>query len=938
MASYIDNIAANAQVVGVQPYTPNWDFLSSAQKTLTQMQTNAFESFYNKYSTFLKSDLLNPENQKFRDDFMKEADARIKMVGGTDLTDPRNLSSAMSIFDGLVDNQRYVKDIVFTKGVKKDLEYAESLRSSLDENVRKLYNPYSVQEIMYAAEDFKNAQGDSLLSINKPRYVQGLDLWSRAEEYFNEKEWTRTYDQKSNGYIYTSKNGKLIEGDVFQYLYSRFAEDPLVKDYLSVRSRVQRRNFVEENLAAYNGDRGAAETEYLKARWNALSDPVRQQAAAYDKDLAQLEYANSEVQKAVENQPATNNSVRLEGYQNVSEMFKALKANRGAIPQLDENIQVQIETGNIENVAELIAKIDEIEFKTQIGQIAGIFSRRGETLSMKADEYSLASHRASLDNWKDEQSQRRKFGYDIQLAAAKGEIVMPGGPGGQGGTPQVVTEGKAGALEGVDNEAYLSYNQKVLDEKVVESRTTGHEAIKQWSLLTGTPVKNKMGQVISLDNLSALTEEEFQDYISKAQVVAEKGTADFADPNSAVILRNKLREHKEASLVAAGALKIEQNNILDAINRSGGTDAESLQAKKILRELVQSGIVNPNILKEKFVEKWDKERKKQLDSTPWLSIVNGPSGDGRIISPKISTWWNTEDGTDVWNTVFGGASWFDPDTWAGEEATVAGLYMQNAESIQAKISGQGDTRIGYEQRMGTNLGYASSKGSYVNTAVNLAARSLDINAASVGFGTIEDGLSGNLADPETAEIAFKTILGILNTKTSGNSNPRNMQVSMYQDNDGNQYMNIVPDSKTIEELRGNSSTKGIAAGIDLTQLSKGIVVKLDKSGALPPSIYDVRTTRSDAIINLNNGVMSIGGSYLDGGEVTITKNGDGSYTYYGTKYLYDPSTGKYKEQNMTKELTTYINSQGLSLQNSVDAIKSILNNIALENIKLEQAN
>ena len=937
MASYIDNIAANAQVVGVQPYTPNWDFLSSAQKTLTQMQTNAFESFYNKYSTFLKSDLLNPENQKFRDDFMKEADAKIKRVGGMDLTDPRNLSSAMTIFDGLVDNQKYVKDIVFTKSVKKDLEYAESMRSSLDENVRKLYNPYSVQEIMYATEDFKNAQGDALLSINKPRYVQGLDLWSRAEEYFTDKEWTRSYDQKSNGYIYTSKNGKLIEGDVFQYLYSRFAEDPLVKDYLSVRSRVQRRNFVEDNLQSYNGDRTAAEMDYLKSRWNALSDPVRQQAAAYDKELAQLEYANSEVKRAVENQPVTNNNVRLEGYQNVSEMFKALKSNRSAVPQIDENVQAQIETGNIQNPAELIAKIDEIQFKTEIGQIAGIFSRRGEEQSMKADEYSLASHRASLDDWKDAQSQQRSFLYDMETAYAKGELVMtnPQG-GGLTGTPQTVAGGAVEALAGGDNENYLSYNQKVLDEKVVESRSSGHEAIKQWSLLTATPVRNKAGQVIALDNLSALTEEEFQDYISKVKVVADKGTSDLADPKSAVILRNKLSDYNEASAIASGALKIEQNNLLNAINRSGSTDAESVQAKKILRELVQSGIVNPNILKEKFEEKWDKERKKQLDSTPWLSVSTSLSGS-RIVSPKIAAWWNTEDGTDAWNTIFGGASWFDSDTWR-EENTVAGRYREKGESIYAKLSGQGDTRIGYEQRTGTNLGYASSKGSPVNTAVNFASKSLDIDAATVGFGNINDGISGNLTNQETAEIAFKTILSHLNTKTSGNTNPRNMQVSMYQDNNGVQYMNIIPDAKTIEELKGNSSTKGIAGDIDLATLSKGIVVKLEKAGALPPSIYDFRTTRTDALLNLNGGTMNIGGNPLDGGQVTISRNGDGTHTYYATEYLYDPSTGKYKERNITRELTQLINTRGLSLQQSVEYIKGHLNETALTNIKLEKDN
>lgn len=934
MASYIDNIAQNSQIAAVLPYTPDWDFLSSSQKTLTQMQTAAFESFYDKYSTLLKADLLNPENQEFRDKFMIEADGKLKAVGGTDLTDPRNLKNANSLFDNLVNNPRYIKDIMFTKGVKKNLEYADNLRSSLDENVRSLYNPYSVQDIMFSVEDFKNAQGDAMLNVSSPRYVQNLNLWSQAEKYFEDKDWKRTYDQKSGGYIYTSKNGKLIEDDVYQYLYGRFSEDPLVKDFLNVKSRVERRNFVESNLDAFGGDRARAELAYLKTKWNTISEPIRKQVAKYDQELAKLEYGNAEVERARQNQPATGNVQRQEDQQSIVDLFNDLMTKKESMPTLDPEIDEALSNNDFSNIANLISKIDDIAFKAGINEIAGVFSRRGEELSMKADEFALASHRATLDDWKNQQQVARQFEADVRMAQLKGEIVMPGMGGAQGGIP--ISAGTVGVLEGEAAEKYSEYNQKELIKRSEDAKRAGYEVIKQWSTLTGTPVRNSQGKVIPLDSLDKLTQEELQSYISKAQVVATRGTRDLEDPNGAIGLRQTIRTYQEKTSIERGLLRAEQQNLLSSIDKAEGNvvnNEEGKEAFALMREIVNSGIVLESKLKEEFQKRWDAKRDARLKAAPFLAIGEV---DGRIKSPWFGTWWNTESGSDAWNTWFGGVSWFDPNTWSGSASEVATNYKQKSKSLYSLVNGR-ETTVGGEERKGTNFGMASSKGSAVNIVVNQANQSVSQNMGDVGFGTLQTALAGNLPKQDAAQIALNTVVNILNTKTTGNTNPRNMQVEGYEDNDGNQFIRIIPDTKTIDDLMGSKENPGPLKGRATSEeLAQGIVVKLDAAGALPKSTFDFRVTPTEAAINVNGGELTIGGSYYDGGKITITRNGNGSYQYYGDAYIYDPSKGTYKEVNISNKLNEYINSNRLTVQQAKEWVDGLLNDYAAENLRLEK--
>ena len=250
MASYIDNIAANSQIAQVLPFTPDWQFLSSAQQTLSQMQTQAFDSFASKYSTYLKSGLSREDTTAFRENFLKEADAKIKMVSGTDLTDPRNLQSANSIFDGLASNKLYAADIMFSKQIQKGLETANNFKTSPDAAGRALYNPYSERLMMYSQMDFTSASPEEALNMRAPGYVPGVDFRTLSKRVLDDYGMNVEYDQINGGYVYTYQNGEMVQPHMKEAITRELMKDPAVNAYQNTKTSAEFRDQTESLMSS----------------------------------------------------------------------------------------------------------------------------------------------------------------------------------------------------------------------------------------------------------------------------------------------------------------------------------------------------------------------------------------------------------------------------------------------------------------------------------------------------------------------------------------------------------------------------------------------------------------------------------------------------------------------------------------------------------------
>lgn len=388
MASYINNIAQNAQIAEVLPFTPDWQFLSSAQQTLSDMQTKAFESFADKYSTYLKQDLTRQDTLAFREKFLKEADNKIKMVSGTDLTDPRNLQNAGSIFNELTNNKLYIADIMQTKAIKKGLETAQAFATAPDAAARALYNPYSQKLLQYAQRDFMNASSDEAVRMQTPRYVPGVDFRTLSKKVLDDYGMNVEYDEQSGTYLYTYTNGQVVEPAMQSAITRELSKDPAVMAYADTRVEAEFRD-ASENLIATGLSRQEAQLQVANTYLNAIAtQSFTEEQLGNIRSYIDANTAVKEHEKKMAEKPYTPGSAEDIDYRNLKTKVQKLEmAKQDAEAYLNLTGSSSPEA-TVER-AKLVMRNSELqqEFTSQ----AGFFALKTSKFKINADDLAKAA-------------------------------------------------------------------------------------------------------------------------------------------------------------------------------------------------------------------------------------------------------------------------------------------------------------------------------------------------------------------------------------------------------------------------------------------------------------------------------------------------------------------------------------------------------------------
>jgi hypothetical protein len=388
MASYINNIAQNAQIAEVLPFTPDWQFLSSAQQTLSDMQTKAFESFADKYSTYLKQDLTRQDTLAFREKFLKEADNKIKMVSGTDLTDPRNLQNAGSIFNELTNNKLYIADIMQTKAIKKGLETAQAFATAPDAAARALYNPYSQKLLQYAQRDFMNASSDEAVRMQTPTYVPGVDFRTLSKKVLDDYGMNVEYDEQSGTYLYTYTNGQVVEPAMQSAITRELSKDPAVMAYADTRVEAEFRD-ASENLIATGLSRQEAQLQVANTYLNAIAtQSFTEEQLGNIRSYIDANTAVKEHEKKMAEKPYTPGSAEDIDYRNLKTKVQKLEmAKQDAEAYLNLTGSSSPEA-TVER-AKLVMRNSELqqEFTSQ----AGFFALKNSKFKINADDLAKAA-------------------------------------------------------------------------------------------------------------------------------------------------------------------------------------------------------------------------------------------------------------------------------------------------------------------------------------------------------------------------------------------------------------------------------------------------------------------------------------------------------------------------------------------------------------------
>lgn len=344
MATYIQGITD--YIPKLQPFQPDFNFF---QKTLEAKQQQ-YDAGYNKisalYGDLLNSDLLRQSNIDRRNEFFTDVDNEIKRLSGIDLSLQENIDQAKSVFQPLIDNPYFRKDLVFTKSYRKAKAKGEALKNMPDPKSEAKWWAEGDRALDYQAEDFAKAGDEESLNYSSNlRYVPAVDITTKLFQFAKDNDINPEALTSSGGYLITTANGVQAVPKLQSVFSNLLATDPQVKEMFATQAYLDRKNYMKSNAEKFNGDELAAETEYLRSKVNDINSYYRK--------------ANSEAQ--AEKDQATTKKKAIESTIKKHGIDPDLDQGLVAMYQTAVNDQ-QITSANADKTNEVLSQTDLLDF------------------------------------------------------------------------------------------------------------------------------------------------------------------------------------------------------------------------------------------------------------------------------------------------------------------------------------------------------------------------------------------------------------------------------------------------------------------------------------------------------------------------------------------------------------------------------------------------
>lgn len=314
MSTYLSN--SPTFLPTIQPFQPDMQLYAG---TLEMKQTKfdaASKQISNLYGSLLNSPLTRDQNVKTRDDFFKTIDYEIKKVANLDLSLQENVNQATQLFTSLYDDKSVVKDMMWTKNLRNQMERGDNFRNCFDSD--KCGGEFwqgGLDVLNYRAQEFKTLNDEDAMNFSDVRYVPYINIEKEARKIINEKGYEPLTQETilGNGYIVSTTNGPDVAGGPLMQLFAEsFKNDPKLQDYYRASAYLERKSWVAGNADQY-GSPEAAEQIYIQEKKDAINKMFA--PAKEEVDL------NKDVQSS--NKKAIEEKIRTEGSTGGDDLAKA---------------------------------------------------------------------------------------------------------------------------------------------------------------------------------------------------------------------------------------------------------------------------------------------------------------------------------------------------------------------------------------------------------------------------------------------------------------------------------------------------------------------------------------------------------------------------------------------------------------------------------------
>lgn len=266
MATYLPNV--KQYVSKSKAFTPNFKFLSDALARRQDRYDTNYRKMNNLYGSVVNADLSREDNRSLRDKYAEELAPKLQQISGVDFSLQQNVDAARGLFTPFFEDEKIVRDIVFTKRYQNELQKLNMMRSHRDEEMRKKYSEEAVAMINFQMDDFKNFSREESMNVQLPEAVEKVNLIEIGVNKLKElgMEYENVTFTEDGHYRIIQKNGTALtkraigkdENGNMQYtnpaqnyILQTTLDDPAVRRWYHTKFYVKSRQFAEQNKDKY---------------------------------------------------------------------------------------------------------------------------------------------------------------------------------------------------------------------------------------------------------------------------------------------------------------------------------------------------------------------------------------------------------------------------------------------------------------------------------------------------------------------------------------------------------------------------------------------------------------------------------------------------------------------------------------------------------------
>lgn len=210
MSTYIPGIT---DAVPETPlYHPDMGYFNQMLMKKTQMYNQGLSQVQNAYSSVLNAPLSDQQNVSMRNDYVKQAQDKLKDLSSADLSLDANVQAANNVFAPFWQDDLMLKDVSYTKNAQSEMQKGLAANNSTDPTIRNTYNETSMRDIQNGLSQLQGAGRDpeKYAKLQTRRYLPGMDIPGELDKAAKDEgfkiDWTS--DPKGGPYLVEQVNGE----------------------------------------------------------------------------------------------------------------------------------------------------------------------------------------------------------------------------------------------------------------------------------------------------------------------------------------------------------------------------------------------------------------------------------------------------------------------------------------------------------------------------------------------------------------------------------------------------------------------------------------------------------------------------------------------------------------------------------------------------------